>query len=241
MARHFFRDQDPIGRHFQLTPGGTLGPIEIVGVVGDSRYNDLREQTPDFFYLCKSESAPGWSVNSTLNIRSTLDPEKTLATPLRNIIASLDNEVSITSMKTLRERVDESLVQDRLVAALCGTFSFLALGLTCIGLYGVLALNVARRTGEIGVRMALGATRGSIFRWVVGEGMRLLLVGLALGLGAGLASAGLLRKLLFGVGLADPATLGVICLLLLTSGLLACYLPARRATGVDPMIALRNE
>jgi predicted permease len=241
MARHFFGDESPIGKHFQLIPGGNRRPIEIVGVVGDSRYNDLREQTPDFFYLCKSESAPGWSVNATLNIRSALDLEKTLATPLRDIIASLDNEVSITSMKTLRERVDESLLQDRLIAALCVTFSLLALGLTCIGLYGVLALNVLRRTGEIGVRMALGATRGSIFRWVVGEGMKLVLVGLTLGLAAGLASAGLLRKLLFGVGLADPATLGGICLLLFISGLLACYLPARRATGVDPMIALRNE
>ena len=241
MAGHFFRDVSPIGRHFQTIPGGSLGPIEIIGVVGDSRYNDLREQTPDFFYLCKSESAPGWSVNATLNIRSALDPEKTLATALRDIIASLDNEVSITSMKTLRERVDESLLQDRLIAALCGTFSLLALGLTCIGLYGVLALNVARRTGEIGVRMALGATPGSIFRWVLGEGLKLVLMGLTLGLAAGLASAGLLRKLLFGVGLADPATLGGICLLLFISGLLACYLPARRATGVDPMIALRNE
>src|SRR5690348_13374116 len=108
MARHFFPNESPIGHHFQTIPGGSLGPIEIIGVVGDSRYNDLREQTPDFFYLCKSESAPGWSVNATLNIRSALDPEKTLATPLRDIIASLDNEVSITSMKTLRERVDRS-------------------------------------------------------------------------------------------------------------------------------------
>src|SRR6185437_15589762 len=189
MAGHFFRDVSPIGRHFQTIPGGSLGPIEIIGVVGDSRYNDLREQTPDFFYLCKSESAPGWSVNATLNIRSALDPQKTLATALRDIIASLDNEVSITSMKTLRERVDESLLQDRLIAALCGTFSLLALGLTCIGLYGVLALNVARRTGEIGVRMALGATPGSIFRWVLGEGLKLVLMGLTLGLAAGLASA----------------------------------------------------
>ncbi|HEX5432722.1 MAG TPA: ADOP family duplicated permease, partial [Candidatus Angelobacter sp.] len=241
MARHFFGNESPIGKHFQMIPGGSRGPIEIVGVVGDSRYNDVREKTPDFFYLCKSESAPGWAVNATLNVRSAIDPEKTLATPLRDIVASLDNEVSITSMKTLRERVDESLLQDRLIAALCGAFSLLALGLACIGLYGVLALNVARRSGEIGVRMALGATRGRIFRRVLGEGMRLVFVGIALGAAAGLACAGLLRRLLFRVELADPATLGGICLLLLIAGLLACYIPARRATSVDPMMALRNE
>ncbi|HET9183410.1 MAG TPA: ABC transporter permease [Candidatus Angelobacter sp.] len=241
MARHFFGDESPIGKHFQMIPGGSRGPIEIVGVAGDSRYNDVREKTPDFFYLCKSESAPGWAVNATLNVRSAIDPEKALATPLRDIVASLDNEVSITSMKTLRERVDESLLQDRLITALCGAFSLLALSLACIGLYGVLALNVARRSGEIGVRMALGATRGRIFRRVLGEGMRLVFVGLALGAASGLACAGFLRRLLYGVELADPATLGGICLLLLVAGLLACYLPARRATSVDPMIALRNE
>ena len=240
MARHFFGDESPIGKHFQMIPGNR-GPIEIVGVVGDSRYNDVREKTPDFFYLCKSESAPGWAVNATLNVLSATEPQKTLATPLRDIVASLDNEVSITSMQTLRQRIDESLLQDRLIAALCGAFSLLALGLACIGLYGVLALNVTRRTGEIGVRMALGATRGRIFRRVVGEAMRLVSVGLAIGVAVGLACAGLLRRLLFGVRLADPATLGGICLLLLIAGLLACYLPARRATSVDPMVALRNE
>lgn len=241
MARHFFGDESPIGKHFQMISAGNRGPIEIVGVVGDSRYNDVREKTPYFFYLCKPESAPGWAVNATLNVRSATDPQKTLATPLRDIIASLDNEVSITSMETLRQRVDESLLQDRLITALCGAFSLLALALACIGLYGILALNVTRRSGEIGIRMALGATRGRIFRRVVGQGMRLVSAGLALGVAAGLACAGLLRRLLFGVGLADPATMGGICLLLLIAGLLACYLPARRATSVDPMMALRNE
>ena len=240
MAQHFFGDASPIGRHFR-TVEGNRGPFEVIGVTGDSRYNDLREQTPDFFYLCKNESAPGWAVNATLNVRSATDPEKTLTTPVRDIIASLDNEVAITSLKTLHERIDESLLQDRLIAALSGTFSLLALALTCIGLYGVLALNVARRTGEIGIRMALGANRASIFRWVLSDGMRLVFIGLALGLAAGLASSRLLHKLLYGVGRADPATLAAICVLLIVAGLLACYLPARRATAVDPMIALRNE
>lgn len=240
MARHFFGDESPIGRYFRMVEMNR-GPIEIVGVAGDSRYNDLREETPDFFYLCRTESAPGSAVKATLNIRSAADPEKTLATPLRDIVASLDNEVAITSMKTLRERVDDSLLQERLIASLCGTFSVLALVLTCIGLYGVLALNVARRTSEIGIRMALGATRGSIFRWIVSEGMRLVLLGLALGVAVGLACAGLLKKMLYGVGRTDPVTLGTICLLLVFAGLLACYIPARRATTVDPMIALRND
>jgi putative ABC transport system permease protein len=141
----------------------------------------------------------------------------------------------------LQERIDDSLHADRLVAVLCGTFSLLALTLTCIGLYGILSFSVARKTSEIGIRMALGAEPGNIFRLFVGRGMRLVIAGLVIGLAGALASASLLKSLLFGVGRGDPITYIGICVLLALAAFGACFLPARRATRVDPLVALRNE
>jgi ABC-type antimicrobial peptide transport system permease subunit len=203
-----------------------------VGVVADSKYNGLREGPTDFFYI------PG--THGDLEIR-TNESAATLAGPLRRILRSLDSSVDIVSIKTLREQVDESLHPDRLIAALCGTFSILALVLTCVGLYGTLAFHVAQRTSEIGVRMALGAFPRDIFRLVVGQGMRLTVFGLALGIIAAVSATSPLASLLFGVKRTDPLAFLGVSVVLLFAASLACYLPARRAMRVDPMTALRDE
>ena len=229
MAQRFFPHSSPLGKHFHFVEGNRRS-LEIVGVVADSKYNDLREAPADFFYI------PG--THGDLEIR-TSGSAKTLAGPLHGIIQTLDSSVKVIGIRTLREQIDESLHSDRLIAALCATFSTLALVLTCVGLYGSLAFSVARRTGEIGIRMALGAHPRDIFRSVIGEGMRLTLTGLFLGVVAALGSGSLLASILFGVKQTDPLAFAAVSVILLASAVLACYLPARRAMQLDPMTALR--
>jgi predicted permease len=231
MAHRFFANGSPLGKHFHFVEG-KRPPLEIVGVVADSKYNDLREGPTDFFYI------PG--THGDLEIR-TGGSAKALAGPLQAICHSLDSSVTITGINTLREQIDESLHADRLIAALCATFSTLALVLTCVGLYGALAFNVARRTNEIGIRMALGAHPRDIFLLVVGQGMRLTVTGLVLGAVAALSAGSLVTSLLFGVRQTDPLAFLAVSAALLSAAVLASYLPARRAMRLDPMSALRDE
>ena len=231
MARRFFGNVSPLGKHFHFVEGHRP-PLEIVGVVADSKYNDLRESPTDFFYI------PG--THGDIEIR-TDGSAKTLAGSLPAIFHSLDRSVTITGIRSLREQVDESLHSDRLIAALCAAFSILALVLTCVGLYGALTFNLARRTSEIGIRMALGANQRDIFRLVVGQGLRLTIAGLILGIVAALGTGSLLGSMLFAVKQTDPLTFLGVSIALLCAAALACYIPARRAMRVDPMVALRYE
>jgi predicted permease len=235
LARHYFGDQDPIGKRLHTVEGN--GTWEIVGVVADSKYLSLREDATDFVYLGMGTPS---AVRNTLNVRVAGSVAE-LRNTLPELIQSLDSSVRVKRIATLQERIDDSLHADRLISVLCGTFSLLALTLTCVGLYGVLSFSVARKTSEIGIRMALGAEPGNIFRLFVGRGMRLVMAGLAVGLAGALASASLLKSLLFGVGRGDPITYLGICVLLALAAFAACFLPARRATRVDPLVALRNE
>jgi predicted permease len=232
MAQRFFGDASPLGKHFHFAEGGKRPPLEIIGVVADSKYNDLRESAMDFFYI------PG--TRGDLEIRTTM-AAAAVAGPLREIVRSLDTSVSIAQIRTLREQVDESLHSDRLIAALSSVFSGLALLLTAVGLYGVLAAGVERRTGEIGIRMALGARPPDIFRLVALHGMWLTVCGLLVGFVAALGAGRLLGAMLFGVTKTDPLTFVGVSVVLLATALLACYVPARRAIRVDPMVALRHE
>jgi predicted permease len=231
MARRFFGDGNPIGKRLQFVEGQRR-PLEIVGVVADSKYNNLREGATDFFYI------PG--THGDLEIRTNVSAA-TLAAPIRNILHFLDSSVTVTGIKTLREQVDESLHPERLIAALCAIFSLVALSLTCVGLYGLLAFDIARRTGEIGIRMALGARRTDILRLVVGQGMRWTGSGMILGIFAALAAGSLIASLLFGIRKTDPLTFLGVAVVLFIAAALACYIPARRASRVDPMVALRYE
>jgi putative ABC transport system permease protein len=242
MARHYFGDTNPIGRRFNFVEG-KWPPLEIVGVVADSVYNNVREQTPDFIYLSRQQRRalnPATGISGVLDVRA-FGNAKLLSVPLRDLVRSSDSLASIAYVRTLRDVIDESLHDDRLIAALCSIFSSLALVLSCVGLYGTLSFSVVRRTSEIGVRMALGARPENIFALVIGQGMRLVIVGLVIGAAGALASASLLAKLLFGVKGADPVTFVGVSVVLIVAAILACYLPARRAMRVDPMTALRYE
>ncbi len=235
MARHYFPGQDAIGKRFQFVEGNRP-PFEIIGVAEDAKYHDLREEAYDYAYIARTQGSSG----GALEVRAgAVTPA--LVASLRDTIHSLDPAETITGMRTLRAQVDESIAIDRAVAALTSTFSVLALTLAAIGLYGVLSSNVARRTSEIGVRMALGARPGDVTAMVVGEGLRVALLGVALGLGAAIALRGLLTKLLFGVAPSDPLTYVAAGALLIAVTALASYLPARRAATVDPLVALRTE
>jgi predicted permease len=242
MARHYFGEANPVGRRFKFVEG-RRPPMQIVGVVADSIYNDAREQTPDFIYLSRHQLRalnPSSGIFGVLDVRA-IGNAKNFAGPLSDLVRSFDSSASIAYVKTLRGVIDESFHDDRLIAALCSIFSLLALVLTCVGLYGTLSFSVVRRTNEIGVRMALGARPGNIFALVIGQGMRLVILGLVIGAAGALASASLLAKLLFGVKGADPVTCVGVSVVLIVAAILACYLPARRAMRVDPMVALRYE
>ena len=232
MARYLFGSTDCIGRHFKTIEGNHS--FEIIGVVQDSKYNNLREGATNFFYL------PGVSSGQTLEIRTAGDPTM-LMSSTRALVASLSSALNVGEIKTLRAQVDGSLQIDRLITMLCGSFGILALVLACVGLYGLISFRVAQRTREVGIRMALGAHRGRIMRLVVGEGLLMTGVGIVLGSIGATAAAWILRNMLFGIGAADPLTMIAVPLLLIVSAVIACYLPARRAAKVDPIVALRYE
>ena len=176
----------------------------------------------------------------TLHVKTTAEPQA-VAEQLRAELKAIDPHLPLYNIKTLRTEIDESLVQDRLVMWLSAAFGALAVLLTALGLYGVLTFSVARRTREIGIRVALGAQRRDVFRLIMIRGVILVGVGVAVGLGASIAFSRLIGSLLFGVEPNNAMTLAAVSVGLIAVALLACFIPARRATKVDPMIALRYE
>src|SRR5262245_55363060 len=212
---------------------------EIVGVVRDSKHNGLRDETPRLVYLPALQSVDRLS-QMFLAARTdgdTLD----IVSAVRNEIRAAGKDILITKITTLSEQVYKSLQKERLISTLSIVFGSLALLLACVGLYGVMSYDVSRRKQEIGVRMALGAQTVDVLRLIVKQGMALALTGMGIGLVVSLALTRLLKTLLFGVSATDPVTFFVIALLLALVALLACYLPARRATKVDPLAALKAE
>ena len=226
-ARSFFKDQNPLGRRIN-------GSREIVGVVGDTRFRTLRSEIAPTLFV------PGVGTEATFEVRTAVDP-RTVIPALRSIVGRLDNNVPILSIKTESEQIEASLFQERLIARLSSFFGALSLLLACVGLYGLLSYEVTRRTREIGVRMALGARPPDIFRFIVGQGIALSAAGAMLGILGALGVTRYLGSLLYGVRPFDPLTFFAVALLLGLVALAACYFPARRATHVDPMIALRYE
>src|SRR5437879_4150746 len=238
MARYFFGNSNPIGRKF-----GWFGEdknkqqFEIIGVVKDSKYETLREQVPRTAYLDCFQQELG---SMSFAVRTSVKPTAVIS-QLRNEIRALDPAIRFGGFKTLEEHVDESLGHEHLMATLSSLFAALAVLLACIGLYGILAYAVARRTNEIGIRMALGASRAQILRMIVWESGLLVAAGVVLGLPVALAAAQLVSGQLYGLKAADPGTIAGAILLLAAVGALAGYLPARRATQVGPLVALRYE
>jgi predicted permease len=240
MARYFFRDGSPLGRRFRLQRGPIQGiPIEVIGVIKDARYYSLREQTPPTFYLSFFQR-PREGEAGTVLLRSFADPVS-IATAIARAVRELDPQVQVVNLRTMNEVVDRSLMQERFVAQLGSFFSLFALLLAAIGLYGVMSYATAQRTREIGIRMALGARAADVIWLALRETMLLVGAGVVIGLGAALVANRLVESLLFGLSAADPLTITQAVLLMLVVAALACYVPARRATKVDPMIALRYE
>ena len=218
-------------------PGGKSTPVEVVGITRSVRSHRLGE-TPQRMMFCPFAQQPGTAL--TLAVRTGIEPAATIAT-LRALVKSLDPGVPVFQVRTLEQQLSGSLAFQRLGTTLLNGFGALTLSLAALGLYGVLACTVSRRTREIGVRVALGAQRADIVWLVLRQGFRLVALGIIFGLGGALAGTGLLRSQLFGVGSLDPLVFSAVTLLLLVVAALAAWLPARRATKIDPMVALRTE
>jgi len=243
-AREFFPNESPIGKRFTLD-SKKPDEYEIVGLVKDAKYRRQRDDAPPTTYLPWRQDLREMD-SATVEMRFTGDPNATIAA-VRQAMREVDGNLPITDIKTQVEQADETLRMERLFAKLVTLFGLLAQQLASIGLFGVLAYAVSQRTREIGIRMALGAAQTDVLKMVVKQGMTLAGAGVALGLGGAyvltryLESWVQLSNMLYGVNPADPMTYGVTAVLLTVVALIACYLPARRATKVDPMIALRCE
>ncbi len=237
-ARMFFPGENPMGRTLDLSSAPTRPRVfTIVGISRDAKYTSIRDPVPPVMCFCTQQQERNRMV---FVVRSVLPP-LSLVPAVRKTIAALNPNLPLSAIRTQAEVVDNSTAADRLFAGLCSGLAGLALLLACIGLYGLTAYNVARRTGEIGVRMALGATGRGIAAALLGEALGLAVVGLVLGLPAALGLARLVRNQLYGVAPYDPLTLVSGALLLVGVALLAAWVPARRAARVDPVLALRAE
>jgi predicted permease len=238
LARRYFGDVNPLGKRF-YSPGQPERKFEIVGVVKDAKYRSLRQESPPTFYVpFFQESAPGQGI--IFAFRTSADPRAAIAS-LHSVIREVDAAARVRTVKTMDEVVNASVHQERVIAQLGGFFSIFALALACLGLYGVLSFAIVQRTREIGMRVALGAQRHHILSLVIGHGVRLSLLGAVIGVAGAFAATRLVSSLLFGVAPSDPTTFVGVSLLLLLVGVLASWLPARRAAKVDPMEALRYE
>jgi predicted permease len=240
-AEHYFKDQNPIGRTFTFDDDTDKGAqVEIVGVVGDIKNDDAREKPePTVFRPILQIPAQG-AYSCTIHVRTLSDPTP-LTGQVRQMINQIDDKIPIFGVTTLSDQLHENLGQERLIAQLVSFFGALALILASIGLYGVMAQGVARRTSEIGIRMALGARGGNIAWMILRETLYLVLAGLILGVPAALLGAHLISTQLFGLSPTDPLTLVGAAVVLSVVAMLAGYLPARRASRVNPLNALRYE
>jgi predicted permease len=241
-ARQMFRGENPLGHRIKanVSFGDSDGaPMrEIVGVVGDVKSSSIGGKTVPEVYA--PQTPTDFIGEMTVVVRTATDPNALVPT-LRSLVSSMDKDLPLRDIKTLDQYVSESIAAPRFEAFLLSTFAALAFVLTAIGLYGVVSYSVSQQTRQIGIRMALGAQRGSILRMVVQEGVLLTLIGTGAGLAASMFAVRLIRSLLYGIGATDPATFIAVPLLLMAVALLASYVPARRATLVDPMVVLRNE
>jgi predicted permease len=237
-ARKYFPSQNPIGQRFGSSPEDS-GRLEIVGIVRDAKYNDLREPAPPTMYVPYLQNG-GSAASAMFEVRTAGEPAA-VTTGIRDIVRRIDPNLPLTNMSTQLEQVEQRYGQEKVFAHACTLFGGLALLLASIGLFGLMSYNVARRTNEIGIRMALGAQRQDVLRLVMGESLWMVLVGVGIGLAISLASSRFVASLLFGVRPADAATLVGVTLLMVLVSAVAGFLPARRASRIDPLVALHEE
>ena len=239
-VRKFIPGGNPIGR--RLSMGNPFKPpgMEIVGVAGDAKFSNPREPAGPMLFLSAYQMKSVMTYVNEIQIRAAGDPASVTGA-VRQALREIDPNLPITQVITLAAQVHDSLSQQRAISALTGFFGALGLLLACVGLYGIMAYNVGRRTNEIGIRMALGAEKTDVLRMVVGQGIKLALMGVAIGIAGALALTRFLASMLYGVKPTDPLTFVAVSLILVAVAIAACYIPARRAAKVDPMVALRYE
>jgi putative ABC transport system permease protein len=235
-ADHYFANQNPIGKHLRL--GSASKPdIEIVGVVGNIHHESLSESRAPEMYVPFAQDP---TAQMNIVVRAGANPEN-LATALKEIVAGIDKDETLSDFRTLDAIRDASIAQPRFSTQLLGAFAAVALLLAAVGLYGLMAYSVTQRINEIGIRVALGASRANILGLILKRGSLLALYGIAIGLVASLALSRLLSSFLFGVRATDPLTFLAVAAVLVAVALTASYIPAHRATLVDPNISLRHE
>jgi len=237
-ARKYLENKNPVGLHMGNADRGNIpnpGPgYTIVGVVGDTKYAQLRRKTAPIIFL------PLVSNSAHFELRIAANPT-TLVKNVREIVLQAGNNLPLTDVRTQTEQIDQILFQERLMSRLSSFFAALALVLACIGLYGLLSYEVARRTRELGIRVALGAHHRDLSRLVIGQGILLALIGAAIGIAAAVGVTRFMSAMLYDVRANDPLTMVAVAALLILVAFAACYIPARRAMKVDPMVALRYE
>jgi putative ABC transport system permease protein len=238
MARRYWPGEDPVGRQ---VPGACAknAPALIVGVVADSKWGTLAGKADSEMYVPYAQH-PFASFLVTFAIRTSSNPTS-VAAAVRRAVWQIDHDQPVIQIRSMENVISESIWRQHVSAFMLGIFAAIALVLSAVGIYGVFSYSVSQRTHEIGIRTALGATRGDILRMVVGEGLLLTLTGVGAGVLAALSLTRLLASLLYGIRPGDPLTFAALSLLLTAVALLASYIPARRATKVDPMEALRYE
>jgi putative ABC transport system permease protein len=236
-ARRHWPNEDPIGKRIRIAIDES-GPREIVGVVKDVKQRDWTAEPQPEMYLPHFQAATPRYL--TLVVRADSNPLK-LAAAVEGEVWAIDKNLPVSEVRSMEEVIAASIAQQRFNVLLLGIFASVALILAAVGIYGVMSYSVTQRTQEIGIRMALGAQTSDVLKMVVGQVMKLVAVGVGAGLIGAFLLTRLLSSLLYKVSATDPATFAVIALVLMSVALLACYLPARRATKVDPMVALRYE
>jgi predicted permease len=238
-AKKYYGNQSPIGRQFGIN--SKVANITIVGVAKDARYNSLKQEIPPVAYLAFFQNAlKGPPGSAIFELRTAADPF-TLAQTVRKAVHAAAPQVPVTDMLTQTQIIDSTIAQERTFAELCSAFAILALVIAGVGLYGTMAYAVSRRTNEIGIRMALGAERRSIIAMVLREVLALALAGLAIGLITAWSTQSVIKSFLFGVKAADPVTVLWASGILFAALVLAGYAPARRASRIEPLSALRHE
>ena len=239
MALHYYGRRDPVGERFGMRNGAEGNEIEIVGIVKNAKYNSLREADSSMIYLPYRQDLSHLD-SMSLAVREAGNLPG-LGSRIRDELRAIDTSLPVIGIDTMEQDVDKTLVQERLIAWLSGFFGTLAVLLACMGLYGVMSHTAARRTNEIGVRLALGARRTDVLWMVLRESWLLVAIGIAVGIPVALMLVRGVSRLLFGLKPTDPTTLIAGAALMLAVATTAAFLPARRASRVDPMVALRHE
>ena len=239
MAKTFWPNQDPLGKSYTGAGGDQIQRV-VVGVAGDERQWGIRQPAIPENYVPVTLQFDPSGFYATLSVKTKVSPAG-VVNAIRGTVRDLDNTLAVYHVRTMEEVIAEGMQDTTVQTFLLGAFAGLALVLAAVGLYGVMSYLVTQRTHEIGIRMALGAQQGDVLKLVIGQGTKLIVIGVAIGIAASLGLTRLMSAMLYGVTATDPATYVAVALLLAVVALVACYIPARRATRVDPMVALRYE